>query len=142
MRGYNIDDYVGKKYNHLTIIKNLNKIDKHNSKLILCKCDCGNKKEMVFSQVINGQVKTCGCKQGYLSKNSRKNGIKNRLEFYKNRTVSNNNTGHTGISIANGKYRVRIQMHGKSHHIGYFDTLEKAIQARKLAEDKYFNKRR
>lgn len=33
MRGYNIDDYINRKYNHLTLIKNLNKLDKHNSKL-------------------------------------------------------------------------------------------------------------
>ena len=26
MRGYNIDNYVGKKFNKLTLIKNLNKI--------------------------------------------------------------------------------------------------------------------
>ena len=139
MRGYNIYDYIGKKYNHLTIIKNLNKIDKNNSKLILCKCDCGKEKEMVFTQVLNGEVKSCGCKQGYLSKRSRKKGIKNRLEFYKNQTISSNKTGYTGISLVNGKYRVRIQLHGKSHHLGYFNTLEEAIKARKLAEEKYFN---
>lgn len=38
MRGYNIDDYINRKYNHLTLIKNLNKLDKHNSKLALFRC--------------------------------------------------------------------------------------------------------
>lgn len=57
MRGYNIDSYVGKKFNKLTLIKNLNKIDKHNSKLALFMCDCGNVKELVFTQVLKGRIK-------------------------------------------------------------------------------------
>ena len=138
MRGYNIDNYIGKKFNHLTLIKNLNKINKDNSKMALFRCDCGNIKELVFTQVLNGEVKTCGCKQGYLSKTSRKKQQKTILEFYKNNTMKNNKTGHTGIILINNKYRVRIQKNGKSHHIGYFNTLDDAIKARKKAEEKYF----
>lgn len=138
MRGYNIDDYIGKKFNHLTLVKNLNKINKDNSKMALFKCDCGNEKELVFTQVLNGQVRTCGCKQGYVSKSKRKKAEKTRIKFYKTKTMSNNTSGYTGISIVNGKYRVRIQKNGKSHHVGYFNNLEDAIKSRKLAEDKYF----
>jgi len=138
MRGYNIDDYIGKKFNHLTLIKNLNKIDKNNSKLALFKCDCKNEKEIVFTQVLHGNVKSCGCKQGYLIKQSRKRQQKSLIELYKNSTMKNNKTGHTGISIVNGKYRVRIQKNKKTHNLGYFDDLEKAIKAREKAEQKYF----
>lgn len=138
MRGYNIDDYIGKKFNHLTLIKNLNKINKDNSKLALFRCDCGNEKELVFTQVLHGEIKTCGCKQGFLSKQSREKQKRTSLEFYKNKTMKNNKTGYTGISKVNGKYRVRIQKNGKSYHVGYFNTLEEAKEARKKAEEKYF----
>lgn len=138
MRGYNIDEYIGKKFNHLTLIKNLNKINKNNSKLALFKCDCGNKKELVFTDVLKGNIKTCGCKQGYLSKSSREKQKNTLLNFYSNKTMKNNKSGHTGISLVNGKYRVRIQVNHKSIHVGYFDTLDKAIKARKKAEEKYF----
>lgn len=138
MRGYAIDDYVGKRFNHLTLIKNLNKIDKNNSKLALFKCDCGNVKEMVFTQVLNNAIKTCGCKQGYLNKQSRKKQRQTLLELYKNSTMKNNKTGHTGISIVNKKYRVRIQKDGISHHLGYRDNLEEALQLRIEGEKKYF----
>lgn len=138
MRGYNIDDYTGRKFNHLTLIKNLNRIDSHNSKLALFKCDCGNVKEIVFTQVLNGVVKSCGCKQGHLNKHSRKKQKETLLELYKNSTMKNNLTGYTGISIVNGKYRVRIQKNGKQHHLGYRDNIEEAIQLRAEGEKKYF----
>lgn len=138
MRGYNIDDYIGKRFNHLTLIKNLNKIDNRNSKIALFKCDCGNEKEMVFTQVLSGAIKSCGCKQGYLNEQSRKKQKETLLKLYKNSTMKNNQTGYTGISIVNGKYRVRIQKNGISHHLGYRDSLEEAIQLRNEGEKKYF----
>lgn len=110
MRGYNIDDYIGNRYNHLTLIKNINKINKNNSKLALFKCDCGNIRELVFTQVINGQAKTCGCRQGFLSTQRQKE-----------------------------KHKAALLKHNISDTIiGYFNTLDNAIQARKEAEEKYF----
>ena len=139
MRGYNIDDYIGKRFNHLTLIKNLNKLDKHNSKLALFKCDCGNEKELVFTQVLSGEVTSCSCKKRGKNSNLTLTSVKNKkMEFYKNQTQKNNKTGYTGISCINGKYRVRIQINHNSKHIGYFNTLEDAIKARKDAEEKYF----
>lgn len=139
MRGYNIDDYVDKRFNHLTLIKNLNKLDKHNSKLALFKCDCGNIKELVFTQVLNDKTKSCGCKNKGQYSNLTLESVKNKkIEFYKNNTQKNNTTGYTGISYINNKYRVRLQTNHKSKHIGYFNNLQDAIKARKTAEEKYF----
>lgn len=138
MRGYNIDDYIGKRFNHLTLIKNLNKLNKDSSKLTLFKCDCGNEKELVFTQVLHNKVKSCGCEQGYLNDYSRKKASNKLIDLYKNGTMKNNKTGYTGISIVNGKYRVRLQKNRITYHIGYFSNLEEAIKARKEAEEKYF----
>ena len=95
MRGYNIDNYVGKKFNKLTLIKNLNKIDKHNSKLALFKCNCGNVKELAFTQVLKSRVKSCGCMQGNLSNIEKEKQHSNLLNFYSTKTQKNNSTGHT-----------------------------------------------
>lgn len=139
MRGYNIDDYIGKIFNHLTLIKNLNKLDKHNSKLALFKCDCGNVKELVFTQVLNGETTSCGCKNKGQNSNLTSAKVREKhIEFYKNKTQKNNKTGYTGISRINNKYRVRIQVNHKPKHLGYFNNLQDAIQARKAAEEKYF----
>lgn len=120
MRGYNIDDYVGQRFNHLTLIKNLNKIDKNNSKLALFKCDCGNIKEIVFTQVLNRTVRSCGCEQGKLSKQSMCKQKINSLNFFQNSKFKNNKTGCTGISKVGSKYRVRINVNSKSIHLRLF----------------------
>ena len=43
-----------------------------------------------------------------------------------------------GITKVNDRYRVRIQFNRKLINLGYFDTLEEAVKARKEAECKYF----
>lgn len=139
MRGYNIDDYVGQRFGHLVLIKNLNKIDKRCSKLALFKCDCGKTKELVFTQVLSGEVTSCSCQNKGKNSNLASLDVrKKQIEFYKTKTQKNNKTGYTGISIVNGKYRVRIQINHKAKHIGYFNNLQDAIKARKIAEEKYF----
>ena len=95
MRGYNIDNFIGKKFNKLTLIKNLNKIDKYNSKLALFECNCGNVKELAFTQVLKGRIKSCGCMQGNLSNIEKEKQRSSLLSFYSNKTQKNNSTGHT-----------------------------------------------
>lgn len=138
MRGYNIENYIGMKFNHLTLLKDLKKLDNHNSKLALFKCDCGNLKEIAFTTVFNGNIKSCGCIQGNMPLTAKAKQQKSLLHTYSNKTIKSNTSGYCGISIVNGKYRVRIQLNKKSKHIGYFFTLEEAIQARKKAEKEYF----
>lgn len=53
-------------------------------------------------------------------------------------TNKNNSTGVRGISIDNGKYRVRIQVDGKSKSIGNFFSMGDAESARREAEKTYF----
>lgn len=48
-------DYTGKKFNKLTVIRELGYGQ------VLCRCDCGNIKEINKGAVINGRTKSCGC---------------------------------------------------------------------------------
>lgn len=50
----------GDKYQHLTIIKEVEK-DHLGRRKFLCKCDCGNEKEVLLMQLRNGAAVTCGC---------------------------------------------------------------------------------
>lgn len=70
MKNYNINDYIGQKFNKLTLIEDLNKLNSHRQRLALFKCDCGNVEEIPFSLVLNGYRKSCGClrKQGHSTK--------------------------------------------------------------------------
>ena len=50
---------------------------------------------------------------------------------------SNNETsGYTGVSycIHKASYRAQIKVLGRTVHLGYFDDMDKAVEARKLAE--------
>lgn len=50
---------VGKKYNKLFVLE---EIKKNNSLYCVCKCDCGNIKEIKKDAVIRGITTSCGCK--------------------------------------------------------------------------------
>lgn len=50
---------IGKKYNHLTIIKLLESAS--GSIHVECKCDCGKVKNFLFTNLKNNISKSCGC---------------------------------------------------------------------------------
>lgn len=52
---------------------------------------------------------------------------------------SNNSTGYIGVSkVKSGNYRAYIKKNGKQITLGTFETIEEAIEARKIAESKYY----
>ena len=50
MKRLDINDYLGKKFNRLTILKEVEPVryKKGIMRKVLCKCDCGNEKEILF----------------------------------------------------------------------------------------------
>lgn len=57
-----IIDLTGKKIGRLKIIKEVERKNKY-SRVWLCKCDCGNYKEVLQADLMNGNTKSCGCYQ-------------------------------------------------------------------------------
>lgn len=55
-------DYAGQKHNILTLIRRTDKKGSSNAFLWECLCDCGNTTYQRANQVINGDIKSCGCK--------------------------------------------------------------------------------
>jgi hypothetical protein len=55
-----IRDYTGKRFNHLTILHLSRTRGKGKHALWLCRCDCGNLKELSGHAVARSRVKTCG----------------------------------------------------------------------------------
>lgn len=53
------EDLMGQKFNHLTVIAPA--LSRNGKTYWLCKCDCGNEKEIQTSHLKNGSIKTCGC---------------------------------------------------------------------------------
>lgn len=53
-------DLTGKKFNRLEVVKR-NGSSKDKRAVWLCKCDCGNFKNVVGKDIISGKTKSCGC---------------------------------------------------------------------------------
>lgn len=60
MRLYHVNDFIGKKFNRLTIVKHAGR-DKRNNEQVECLCDCGKTSIVGFHVVKNGVTKSCGC---------------------------------------------------------------------------------
>lgn len=64
---FKIEDWVGKKFNRLTVMEEgLSYRDKKSNKIVRivkCKCDCGNITETGPSRLKTGITKSCGCIQ-------------------------------------------------------------------------------
>ncbi len=54
-------DLTGQKFGKLTVIKFTGRDEKHGNLSWLCKCDCGNEKTVVGSNMIIGHTRSCGC---------------------------------------------------------------------------------
>ena len=116
-----------------------------------CKCDCGNTSYVTSLNLLSGNTKSCGC----LNKETSSKHIKSCKEkCQKARGVHDgtadcmlnqkpykvNTTGVRGVYMQKGQFRAQIQYKGKKYHIGLFDTLEEAKEARKIAEKKIWGK--
>lgn len=138
-------ELVGKKIGKLTILDVYKDEDDYKKGIkrfrLLCKCDCGNVTRPYMNQVIGSGASTfsCGC--------DRKERGEKMLDSYLfgGTRVTNlqrkamNATGVKGVSVRpNGRYTAKIWFQRKEIHLGTFDTLEDAAQARKEAEEKYF----
>ena len=99
------------KFGKLTVIKRVEN-DKHYHKKWLCKCDCGNYKEVLQSCLLSGSTKSCGCLRLEINKTLKRNkkhglsntrlhktwrGILDRITNPKNKQYSY--YGGRGISI-------------------------------------------
>lgn len=74
-----LKDISGEKFGRLTAIKLMgsNKFNKH---LWLCKCDCGEEKCVIYSSLVNGTTKSCGCLH---NEKAAENGRKSRAAVIK-----------------------------------------------------------
>lgn len=54
-------DLTGKRFGLLVCLKSTDKKTEGGNYIWLCKCDCGNFKEVSNSDLVSGQVSSCGC---------------------------------------------------------------------------------
>ena len=81
-RKINESDYIGQKYNKLTI-QYFDGKDKFGNRVIHCLCDCGNEKNMLLRDVRKGTSKSCGCLQKEVAKEQHMSHGFSRTRLYK-----------------------------------------------------------
>ncbi len=129
-------DMTGEKKGNLYIEQ---KVVVGNRSFYKCRCVCG-KEKLIATNHIN-LVSSCGCKPNL------GNTIRESLQIYcKNGTYvpgltrtnlnKNNTSGYKGVSYRKdrNKYRAYIKFQRRNIHLGYYNSFEDAVEARKIAE--------
>lgn len=114
--------------------------------LYLCQCECDTQVKVRGDLLRSGETGSCGCLHDDLFDSHKKSNYKKMFveetslpKITNKKAYRNNRIGVKGVSIQpNGKYQARIGFQGKNYHLGTFDKLEAAADARKKAEEKYF----
>lgn len=123
----NFKDLTNKRFGKLLVIENTNK--KKNKKTIwLCKCDCGDYKEVQVDNLTTGHTKSCGCLNG----KGYKHNLKNTRLYYiwscmKQRCYNKNHKqykdyGQRGIKICN-EWHEFINFYNWAINTDYQDNL-------------------
>lgn len=138
-------DHSGEVYGNITVLNEY--IRKNSNTKWKCRCGyCGNVFYTTISSLKRGNVISCGCQNTQRRKELIKQNLglmdgTNLSTISTNRkTNKNNTTGVKGVSYitSKGKYRAQIMFKRKVHHLGYFDTIEQAKEARLKAEKELF----
>lgn len=134
------EKHIGEKYGELTILEIVSKKEK--GLFAKCLCSCGNETVSKLSAILNGTITSCGhesrknvevTKDYFITDGTLLTSIDGRRKVNKN-----SSTGYTGISKGTKGYRAYIYFRRKQYNLGTFKTLEEAIEARKEAEQKYY----
>lgn len=136
------DDLVGQVFGDLTALHRTGARSKHGSAMWLCACRCGTVTEVPRSYLKSGTKTSCGCtrKQHDFAANNRLHFVDGTcVEFIEKRQRrSDNKTGVAGVSVHGTRFRVNLTFQGKRHYYGTFDTLEEAVQVRRVAEKEFY----
>lgn len=133
------NDISGKRFGKLTALHLDSAQEKNRPKKWVCKCDCGMFCSVSISNLKSGHTKSCGC----LNKIEYRNLIEGTcLEIIASKTIAKNNqSGVKGVSYYSrtDSWVATLTFKGKHYHLGKFDTINEAAQARWQAEKEIIN---
>lgn len=133
----NIENYINKKYNRLTVKSVNGEVKGKSSTWLNCQCECGSMKVVRFDYLVNGRTKSCGC---YRKDNARKQSKKletHRLSntrlyeihramkrrCYDDRVKKYKNYGAKGIKVCDEWLNSLESFANWSYNNGYNDNL-------------------
>lgn len=133
-----MEDLRGRVFGRLTVLEQAEW--KNGTSYWRCRCECGNETTVRYAYLITGHTKSCGCLQrGAILDNLRLvDGTSvTKLEAMRNRTISSNTSGYTGVyrQKNSGKWAAQITFKNKTYYLGAYDNIDDAIKARKRGEE-------
>ena len=131
-------DITGRTFDRLTVLYPLDKRDNSVGVIWRCRCVCGGEVDASYNALMYGNMRSCGCRKkeydqalrGYLTHvdGTCIDSLKSR------KTPKNNTTGVRGVCRVGDKFMAKIVFQKRQYHLGRYDTLEEAAEARREAE--------
>lgn len=126
-------DLTGQRFSRLIVLEHCG-FDKRGESIWKCKCDCGNEKNVLSSNLRGGKVKSCGCYATEVKTKHGKARHNNRSRLYviwwdiKSRTTKPNNEkykyyGGRGIEMCNEWKNDFVSFQNWALENGYADNL-------------------
>lgn len=122
-------DAIGKTYHALTVLGYAGEADGGDA-LYRCRCECGNEVIAIGNDLKRGKVKSCGCwrdGRDYVD-GTKLSGLDAGLR-------RDSPSGVTGVTPHRGGWRAQITLSGVVYHIGEYRSFERAVAARREAEE-------
>lgn len=139
----NPKDLTGQVFERLTVREKTVKRSSCGSIIWLCDCSCGNTTYASTAELTKGARKSCGCynrDKARLLMNRRIEADcvdETRLSLLNQKVPKNNTSGVRGVYLhkSTGKWVATIRFQKKNYYLGYFNSLDQAAKARRIAEE-------
>lgn len=133
-------DITGKTFGKLKVLYVTDKKSntKNRCKIWHCKCKCGNECDVLYSDLVNEKVKSCGCLKKEKIQELYVDGTSPCKLNSKIRCT--NTSGITGVWYDKSRHKwcAEIMFKKKKYNLGRYDKKEDAAAARKIAEEELF----
>lgn len=118
------DNLIGKKFGKLTVVRELDIIDKNGHHNYLCHCDCGKYVEVLGVNLLYNQTTSCGCYR--------------KVRQLCSKINSNNVSGVKGVYFDNrmNKWAAKLTINRKTYK-SYFNNFNDAVRERQRLEEIY-----
>ena len=109
-----------------------------------CQCDCGNTVLVQMDSITSGTTRSCGCLgEEKIEKMRKAAGYVEGTQLSRITNIPKTSTNSSGVpgvyyDKQTNKWASRLTFRGKRYYLGRYDSLEKAVAARKKAESEYF----
>lgn len=140
-------ELLGKKFGRLTVVKRTT-LRTRGSILYNCDCDCGNTILVSSTDLKRANTQSCGCLQREAASKNMTRGKYNEICLVEQTNISlldskipiSNTSGVKGVYWGKKakKWIAQIRFQRKTIYLGSFANKQDAINARKEAEEKYF----